>query len=448
MIPDISLRRVFAIALPMMLAHVTTPLLGFVGTTAVGRLGEPALLGGIAVGSVIFDFIFWTFGALRMSTAGLTAQAVGAGRPDEVARHAARGLALALIVGIALVVLQGPIGWAAFQLSGASADVTAALRVYFGIRIWAAPFTLANYAVLGSVLGRGRTDVGLVLQIVINLANVALTLILVTLMGYGVAGAAIATVCAEAAGTALGLVALVWLRSNPFRVAAAEVFDRVAMMRMLVVNRDIMIRTLALVLAYAVFARQGARSGDVTLAANAILQNLWLMAGYVLDGFATAAETLCGQAIGARNESLFRRAVRLSLICCFGFGLALSLISFAGGGAFVDFVSTSPEVRAEARLFLIFAALMPLMSAAAFTYDGVFIGATWTGAMRNLMVLSFVVYLAVVCVTASSGNWGLWFAQLAFMAARGISQAIAYPGLVRRTFTPELALVGRPASAA
>jgi MATE family multidrug resistance protein len=203
-----------------------------------------------------------------------------------------------------------------------------------------------------------------------------------------------------------------------------------------VVNRDIMIRTLALVLAYAVFARQGAHSGDVTLAANAILQNLWLIAGYVLDGFATAAETLCGQTIGRRDEGLFRRAVRLALICCFGFGLALTALSWAGGGAFVDFVSTSPEVRSEARLFLPFAALMPLMSAAAFTYDGVFIGATWTGAMRNLMLLAFAVYLAVVWATAPFGNWGLWWAQLAFMGARGIGQALAYPGLVRRTFAP------------
>lgn len=433
---DITLRRVFAIALPMMLAHVTTPLLGLVGATAVGRLGQPALLGGIAIGAVVFDFLFWTFGALRMSTAALTAQSIGAGRPDDVANHAARGLALALIAGSALVALQVPIGTAAFKLSGASADVTAALAVYFGIRIWAAPFTLANYVVLGSVLGRARTDIGLMLQVVINVSNVGLTLLLVGGLGYGVAGAAIATLVAEAAGTVLGLACLVRLGANPLRAEPRSVFDRAAMLRMLAVNRDIMIRTLALVLAYAVFTSQGARSGDVVLAANAILQNLWLLAGYVLDGFATAAETLCGQALGARNEGLFRRSVRLAMACCLGFGLALSALSWGGGDAFIDIVSTSPAVREEARRFLVFAALMPFVSAAAFTFDGVFIGATWNVAMRNLMLASFVAYLGLVWAAAPLGNAGLWLAMLVFLGIRGLGQALAYPGLVRRTFAP------------
>jgi MATE family multidrug resistance protein len=283
------------------------------------------------------------------------------------------------------------------------------------------------------VLGRARTDIGLMLQVAINVINVALTLLLVD--RYGVAGAAIATLVGEAAGTLLGLIALVRLGANPFRADPRLVFDRAAMLRMLAVNRDIMIRTLALVLGYAVFTRQGARSGDVVLAANAILQNLWLLAGYVLDGFATAAETLCGQAIGARNEGLFRRSVRLALTCCFGFGLALSALSWFGGGAFIDFVSTSPEVRTEARRFLIFAALMPFVSAAAFTFDGVFIGATWNAAMRNLMLVSFVVYLGVVWAAEPLGNAGLWLAMLVFLGVRGLAQALAYPGLVRRTFS-------------
>jgi MATE family multidrug resistance protein len=429
---EVSLRRVFAIALPMMLAHVTTPLLGVVGTTAVGRLGDPALLGGIAIGAVVFDFLFWTFGALRMATAGLTAQSAGAGRHDEIADHAARGLTLALVAGVVLVALQGPIGLAAFRMAGASPEVTAALALYFGVRIWAAPFTLANYVVLGSVLGRGRTDIGLVLQMAINATNVALTLLLVG--RYGVGGAAMASLVAEALGAVLGFAALVHLGSNPLRAQPGAVFDRAAMLRMLAVNRDIMIRTLALVLAYAVFTSAGARSGDVVLAANAILQNLWLLAGYVLDGFATAAETLCGQAIGARDERLFRRSVRLALACCFGFGLALTALSWAGGDAFIDLVTTSPAVREEARRFLVFAALMPFVSAAAFTFDGVFIGATWNVAMRNLMLVSFTAYLGLVWAAAPLGNGGLWLAMLIFLGIRGLGQALAYPGLVRRTF--------------
>ncbi|HEV7873397.1 MAG TPA: MATE family efflux transporter [Enterovirga sp.] len=434
MASEVTLRRVLVIAMPMMLAHATTPLLGLVGATAIGRLGQPALLGAVALGAVIFDLLFWTFGALRMATAGLTAQAFGAGESDEIDRLAARGLILAGLIGILIVALQHPIGRTAFALAGASEAVNSGLAVYFGIRVWAAPFTLANYAILGSVLGRGRTDLGLLLQVAINLVNVALTLLLVMVWDYGIAGAAIAPLLAEAAGTLLGFVVLSRVGSHPFRVPLHGLLDRTAALRMLLVNRDIMIRTLALVLAYAVFAAEGARAGDVTLAANAILQNLWLTAGYVLDGFATAAETLCGQALGARNEARFRRAVRLALGCCFGVGAVLSALFLAGGAALVDFVSTSSEVREEARRFLVLAALTPLASAAAFTFDGVFIGATWTRPMRDLMLASFGLYLAIVWAGSSLGNTGLWLAMLAFLASRGIGQALAYPALVRRAF--------------
>jgi MATE family multidrug resistance protein len=257
--------------------------------------------------------------------------------------------------------------------------------------------------------------------------------------GYGVAGAAISTLAAEAAGTLLGLLALVRLGANPLRAARRQVFNKAAMLRMLAVNRDIMIRTLALVLAFVVFTSRGARAGDVTLAANAILQNLWLLSGYVLDGFATAAETLCGQALGAGNARRFRQAVRLSLLCCIGFGAVLSALSWVGGGAFVDFVSTSPEVRETARKALVFAALSPLFSAVAFTFDGVFIGATWTVAMRNLMLVSFAAYLALVWATIPLGNAGLWLAMLAFLGLRGAGQALAYPALMRRTFVARFA---------
>jgi MATE family multidrug resistance protein len=419
MASEVTLRRVLVIAMPMMLAHATTPLLGLVGATAIGRLGQPALLGAVALGAVIFDLLFWTFGALRMATAGLTAQAFGAGESYEIDRLAARGLILAGLIGILIVALQHPIGRTAFALAGASEAVNSGLAVYFGIRVWAAPFTLANYAILGSVLGRGRTDLGLLLQVAINLVNVALTLLLVMVWDYGIAGAAIAPLFAEAAGTLLGFAVLSRVGSHPFRVPLHGLLDRTAALRMLLVNRDIMIRTLALVLAYAVFAAEGARAGDVTLAANAILQNLWLTAGYVLDGFATAAETLCGQALGARNEARFRRAVRLALGCCFGVGAVLSALFLAGGAALVDFVSTSSEVREEARRFLVLAALTPLASAAAFTFDGVFIGATWTRPMRDLMLASFGLYLAIVWAGSSLGNTGLWLAMLAFLVRVG-----------------------------
>ncbi|HVL73767.1 MAG TPA: MATE family efflux transporter [Beijerinckiaceae bacterium] len=419
----------------MTLSHLTTPLLGLVDATVIGRLGEAHLLGAVALGAVVFDFLFWSFGALRMGTAGLTAQAVGAGDAREVDRALARGLAVAVAAGLAILVLQWPIGQIAFRLAGASEAVTGALSVYFAVRVWAAPFTLANYALLGSLLGRGRTDIGLVLQVGINLANVLLTILLVVGLGMGVAGAALATVIAEVAGVALGFALLRRLGSNPFRASRAEVFARAAMVQTLAVNRDIMIRTVALVLAFALFTTWGARTGDVTLAANAVLYNIFLLGSFFLDGFATAAEALCGQAVGARDRARFRRAALLSLEWSVGFGLAVSALFYVGGAAFIDFVSTNAEVRAHARTFLPYAALSPLAGSVAFAFDGIYIGATWTRAMRDLMLLSFGLYVAVLVGAEGLGNHGLWIAFLAFLAVRGAGQALLFPRLSARTFS-------------
>ena len=422
------------LALPMTLSHVTTPLLGLVGATVIGRLGEAHLLGAVALGAVIFDFLFWTFGALRMATAGLTAQATGAGSTREVDLTLARALTVALLVGMALVALQSPIGLAAFRLAGASEAVTEALRAYFFIRIWSAPFTLANYAVLGSVLGRGRTDIGLLLQVAINLVNIALTLAFVLGLGWGVPGVALAAVIAEAAGLILGFAALHRLGSHPFRVERRVLLDPTALGRTLAINRDITVRTAALIAAFGAFTALSARAGDLILAANAVLENMFLIGGYFLDGFATAAETLCGQALGARDERGFRRAVRLSLLWCLGFGLAVSGLFLVTGSAFIDLVTTNGEVRELARDYLVFAALAPLVGAAAFAFDGIYVGATWTGALRNLMLVALAAFGLTLFALQGIGNTGLWMAFLAFLGARAFGQALLYPRLAAESF--------------
>ncbi len=432
--PEISHRRMLALALPMTLSHVTTPLLGLVDATVIGRLGEAHLLGAVALGAVIFDFVFWSFGSLRMATAGLTAQATGAGNRHEVDLTLARALLVAAVTGLLLILLQWPIAAIAFSMVGASQAVTDALSTYFFIRVWAAPFTLANYVILGSTLGRGRTDLGLLLQVAINVANIVLTMALVLGFGLGIAGAAIGTALAEVLGAGLGILVLRRLGSNPFAVTWPEVLSRAAMLQTLAMNRDIMIRNVALILAFSIFSALGARSGDVTLAANAVLYNMFLIGGYFLDGFATAAETLCGQSIGARDERGFRRAIRLSLGWSLGFGLAVSALFLIGGGIFIDFVSTNPDVRSYAREYLIFAALTPFFGAAAFAFDGIYTGATWTRSMRDLMVASFLAYGAVLLVAGSLGNTALWVALLVFLSARGLGQFILYPRLAKRTF--------------
>jgi len=432
--PEVTHRRILALALPMTLSHVTTPLLGLVDATVIGRLGEAHLLGAVALGAVIFDFVFWSFGSLRMATTGLTAQATGAGNRHEVDLTLARAFLVAGITGLLLILLQWPIASVAFSFAGASEAVTGALSIYFFIRIWAAPFTLANYVILGSTLGRGRTDLGLLLQVAINVANILLTAGLVLIFQLGIAGAAIGTALAEVLGVGLGILVLRRLGSNPLAVTWSEVLSRAAILQTLAMNRDIMIRNVALILAFSIFSALGARAGDVTLAANAVLYNMFLIGGYFLDGFATAAEALCGQSLGARDERGFRRTIRLSLGWSLGFGLAVSAVFLIGGGLFIDFVSTNPDVRAYAREYLVFAALTPFVGAAAFAFDGIYTGATWTKAMRNLMVIAFAVYGAILLAAGDIGNTALWIALLIFLSARGIGQAMLYPRLTRKTF--------------
>jgi MATE family, multidrug efflux pump len=432
---DVTHARVLAIAGPMTLAHLTTPLLGIVGTAIIGQLGQAHLLGAVAVSAIVFDCIFWLFAFLRMGTVALTAQALGAGDAVEQRAVLGRALVMAAAIGAMLLIAQRPIAWAAYELMGASATVTEAAKIYFFVRVWSAPVTLANYALLGWLIGLARTDLALALQVVINVVNMAATALLVLTLGMGIKGAALGTVLAEAIGLAAGLL-LAWrlARGEP-RLPAAIVLDSRKLVRMLAVNRDIMIRTAALIVAFTFFMAQGARSGDTILAANAVLYNLVLIGAFFLDGFATAAEQLCGRAVGARDPRAFARAVTLSIGWGFAFAFAVAAAFLAAGPQLIALMTVSPEVRTLAEQFLILAALAPLAGVLAYAFDGIYIGATWTRDMRNLMLASLVLYFAAWWALAPYGNAGLWGAILVFLGARGLLQALRYPSLLRSTFS-------------
>ena len=429
-------RRVLAIALPMTVAHLTTPMLGIVDTAVVGRLGDAALLGGVSLAAVIFDMLFWGFGFLRMGTVGLAAQAVGRG--DAIERRAVllRALLLALACGGAMVLLQVPLLALALKLAGASREVDAAVADYYHVRIFAAPFTLANYAVLGWLTGLGRTGRALALQVGMNLLNMGVSIALVLGMGLGIAGAALGTLIAEAAGTLVGLLICARLLNFSIAVPRAVLLDPARVAQTVLLNGDILIRTAALLFAFSFFAAQGARAGDVTLAANALLQNMGLLAAYFLDGFATAAEQLCGAAVGARRRREFAAGVRLVLAWGAGSAIAACALYLAIGPAVIDLMTTSAPVREAARHFLIYAALMPLAGVGAFAFDGVFIGALWSRDMRNLMLVAVAIYFLAWWMLRPLGNDGLWMALLVFLFARGALQAVRLPVLVRRTFAP------------
>jgi MATE family multidrug resistance protein len=426
--------RVFAIAGPAMVANLTTPLIGVVSTIAIGRLGDATLLGGVAITSVVFDCLFWLFSFLRTSTVAFTAQALGAGEREEIRALLVRGLILAALVGFGLIVLQLPLAAILLDAMGGSDGVTRAARAYFAIRIWSAPIVLANFVVLGWLIGQARAGLALAIQIVINLINMALTVALVIGMNAGIEGAAIAAAVAETVGLVLGVVVARTITHQPLNVPRATLLDRDKLWRMLAVNRDIMIRTAALIAALLFFTAQGARAGDVILAANAVLNNFLLISAFFLDGLANAAQQLCGQATGARDRATFSGAVRLVLAWGFGFALLVALCFALFGPWLIRVMTASPTVQEIAEAYLWFVVISPLPAVFAFGYDGIFIGATWARDMRNLMILSLSAFLAAWFLLRGLGNTGLWTAMLVLYAARGGLQALRYPANLRASF--------------
>lgn len=433
---EVTNRVVLAIAVPMTLAYLTTPLLGLVGTAVVGQFGDAALLGGLAAGAIVFDVAFSTFNFLRSGTTGLVAQAFG--RSDAAEEQAVfwRACAIAMAGGLVLLLLSPLLVTAGRWFMAAGSDVNAAMATYVHIRMIGAPLALINYAVLGYVLGRGEAALGLGLQFLLNGVNILLSVAFGLWAGWGVAGVAWATVAGEAVAMLIGMaVVLNRFRKQP-ALPRAMLFDRGAFARMLSLNRDIMIRSFSLLAAFALFTRQGAQFGTVTLAANAILMNFFLVGGYFLDGFATAAEQLAGRAVGARYAPAFKTALRLTSV----WGLALAFLAtatfLAFGRPLIDLMTTSVDVRAAAQTFVPWAAFTAMSGVLAFQMDGVFIGATWSKDMRNMMLASFIVFVAALLTLPRwFGNHGLWASLHVFLLARGLSLLSVLPARARATFS-------------
>jgi MATE family multidrug resistance protein len=416
-----------------MVANLTTPLFGIVATIAIGRLGDATMLGGVAMASVMFDCLFWLFAFLRMSTVAFTAQALGAGETQELRALLVRGFVIAGLIGASLIVLQLPLSAGLFGAMGGSDGVTRAAKTYFAIRIWSAPLVLANYVVLGWLIGQARAALALSVQIAINVINMAATVLLVLVLDAGIAGAAMAAIIAEAAGLVAGVLIARHLAGG-LAVPRPALLDRAKLMRMMSVNRDIMIRTASLIAVWLFFTAQGARAGDVTLAANAVLNNFLLISAFFLDGLANAAEQLCGRAYGARDRAAFSGATRLVILWGFAFALAVAAVYALFGAVLIDIITASADVRHSAREYLWLVVLAPVLGVFAFAYDGIFIGATWARDMRNLMLLSLIIFLAAWLALRSFGNSGLWGALLVHYVARGGLQALRYPALLKASF--------------
>ena len=415
---EITHRRMWRIAGPIVLSNATVPLLGAVDTGVVGQLGLAAPIGAVGLGAVILATLYWVFGFLRMGTSGLAAQAKGAGDAGERTAVLLRALIVGLGAGLALILLQWALFGAAFKLSPASAEVEGLTRQYLAIRIWGAPATIGLYAITGWLIGVERTRAVFLLQLWINGVNICLDLWFVLGLGWGVPGVASATLIAEWSGLALGI----WSCRDAFGAGLtatwARVAERTALARMFAVNRDIMIRSVALQLCFTAFVFLGARHGDVTLAANQVLLQFLGILSYALDGFAFAAETLVGQAIGAKAVAQVRQAIRLALIWTFWGGVVLGLGFWLAGPWLIDLMATAPEVRQEARHYLPWIVAAPVFGALAWAYDGIYIGALLTVDMRRLMLISAVAYVVALGLLLPFGNHGLWAALMVLFAAR------------------------------
>ncbi|WP_341234477.1 MATE family efflux transporter [uncultured Sulfitobacter sp.] len=425
-------RRVLNIAIPIVISNATVPILGAVDTGVVGQMGLAAPIGAVGIGAIILSALYWIFGFLRMGTVGLTAQAAGHGDDAEVAALLTRGLLIGGVAGLVVILLQIPLFWASFQVSPASAEVEGLARSYMQIRIWSAPAAIAIYAITGWLIAQERTRAVLVIQVWMNGLNILLDLWFVLGLDWGVEGVALATFLAEWTGAALGL----WFCRAAFAVPAwrdwPQVFDGPRWVNMTKINGDILIRSLLLQAIFISFLFLGSGLGDVKLAANQVLLQFLMITSYALDGFAFAAEALVGNAMGRKQRDILRRSALLTS----GWGLlacVLMTVGFAlGGGAVIKLMTTAPLVRAEALAFLPYVIAVPVLGWASWMLDGIFIGATRSRDMRNMMVVSFAVYC--VCVAAllpMLGNHGLWISLLISFVARGVTLGLRYPALER-----------------
>jgi MATE family multidrug resistance protein len=423
---------VLRLAAPIIVSNISVPLLGAVDTAVVGHLPDPAYLGGVAVGSMVFDFLYWGFGFLRMGTSGFVAQARGAGDGAEVRAVLGRALMTAGALGALILALQGPIGATALGLVGASPAVGASAAGYVAVRVWSAPATLANYALLGWLFGMQRPKTALVLQVFSNGLNIALDLWFVVGLGWGVAGVAGASVIADYAAAALGLWLI--LRTLPGQAGwdRRRLLARDRLTALFRVNRDIFVRTLCLIFAFAWFTAQGARLGDVTLAANAVLLNLQSIMAYGLDGFAFAAEALVGGAVGARDRPAFVALTRA--VTQWSVGLAVLVAAAYGvfGSAIVALFTDLPAVRATAAMYLPWMVASPLVSVWSYVLDGIYVGATRTAEMRNGMAIALGSYLvAAQLLLPAWANHGLWLAFLILMLMRAATLGAWFPRVLR-----------------
>ncbi len=426
-------RRILNLAIPNIISNITVPLLGMVDLALMGHLENKVFIGAVALGSMIFNFIYWGFGFLRMSTSGFVAQAFGQRRLIRVMVNLVRPLIVALLTGAGLIILQHPIAALGFWVVDSSAEVEHYARQYFHIRIYAAPATIALYAFTGWFIGMQNTRLPMLIAISVNVFNVLLSLFFVKGLGMAAEGVALGTVIAQYLGLLLAAMLLKRYYGRFFVYFQRKyLWRRAEMLRFFNVNRDIFIRTLCLIVALSFFTIQSASKGDTILAVNSLLLQYFMFFSYLIDGYAHAAEALTGRYIGAANRSALMKSTKLLFAWGLGIAIGFTLLYAFGGESILRLLTNNQEILVAAKPYLYWTAIIPLISFSAFIWDGIYIGATASAAMRNSMLIStLVIYFPVYYLTLPYfDNNALWLALMLFLLSRGITLGILAPSAI------------------
>ena len=422
--------RILKIALPMVISNATIPILGATDTGVIGQLGDPTLLASVGVGAITISAIYWVFGFLRMGTTGLVAQARGSGNQSEVFSYLIRGVLIGLTAGFVLLFLQIPLFWLALNLFQALPEVEAQAQTYLSIRIWSAPLSISNYAILGWLIALERTSYVLYLQILMNALNIILDLLFVLYLGWGIEGVAFASLIAEVFGAFLALILAIKLYRKSGWPSISNLFSVLEWKKLFFTNVNILIRSVLLeivVLSYVFF---GSSLGTVTLATNHILLQFVHISSYSLDGFAFSAEALVGSAYGQKSKEKVRIAATKSTFLAFICAIFMTLIFFVLGEKVISVMVRDEMVQISAQKYLFWMAITPLTGFLSFMLDGIFIGATRTRFMRKAMIQSFAVYIiSIAALLPIFGNHGLWVCINIFFVARAVCLLRYYPAL-------------------
>lgn len=428
-----SHREVWALAGPIIISNLSIPLVGAVDTAVVGHLPGPEAIGAVALGALIFSFLFWGFGFLKMGTTGFIAQAYGANDQQTLLDTLSRVILLALALGFLSILVSYPLIEFALYLLNSTEEIESLTARYAVIRIWSAPATLCTYVFTGVFIGMHNTRRVLVILLVLNLSNILLDLVFVVGFKMGVAGVAWATLIAEYLAALCGFIML----SDPIKKALERfswqtILERKALIRLMSANSDIFIRTLCLVFSLSYFTALSAGMGEVVLAANAVLLHLQNIMAYAIDGFAHAAEALTGSAYGARNRNTYIRSVKITSLWAFIFSVLISTIYLFFGETILSLFTNIDEVLSTAKTYLPWMIIAPILSIWSFQLDGIFIGASYTKEMRNAMLISMLIYLALLqWLVPQWGNHGLFLGLSLFMLIRAFTLGLYYPRIIR-----------------